>query len=106
MIERPLGAPGGAEPSAPTVELTTWHRQYCDGTGHVAPTGFYKGEEFDGSHGEPWNHGVPDQCMCGHPNYSTCPDTWWTDDDAAQPPSSEASTKASEAAAFGRGDEA
>lgn len=68
-----MSAPGGAEPSA-TVQLTDWHREFCDGSSHVAPVGFEKGEEFDGSHGEAWNHGVPSQCMCGHLPYGMCPD--------------------------------
>lgn len=62
----------------PDPLITLPHLKFCDDlTGHVEPIGFDEGEsEWDGeSHGES-DH--PDrvgaQCMCGHPDYQTCPD--------------------------------
>ena len=85
--------PSGSEPPA---ELTDWHREFCDGSGHVPPVGFQKGEEFgEDGHGEPYNHGVTDQCMCGHVPYWMCPDYFgyeYAGEDLR--------------AAFGKGDEA
>lgn len=68
----------------PQQQLTEWHSTHCDGRNHVAPIGFEEGEQFDGSHGEALNHGVPGQCMCGHPDYSSCPD-WWGNSGQEEP---------------------
>ncbi|GAB2964159.1 ASCH domain-containing protein [Saccharothrix stipae] len=58
--------------------LSVAHRSLCDGRGHVAPVGFNAGEPYEpNDHGEPWpypDNGQPEQCMCGHPTYYTCPD--------------------------------
>lgn len=75
MTNIEMGEPGGSEPSALTRVLTDWHREFCDGTDHVTPVGFEKGQEFgEDGHGEPYDHGVADQCMCGHVPYWMCPD--------------------------------
>lgn len=60
--------------------VTLVHREDCIRLEeHVPPIGFDKDEpEWDGEHGESFLAGhvgaVSAQCMCGHPDYLTCPD--------------------------------
>jgi hypothetical protein len=69
----------------PPVSLL--HRENCAQLDeHVAPIGFNLDEpEWDGEgHGESDHpNASPDQCMCGHPRYHTCPDwaSGWEDSD-------------------------
>lgn len=57
--------------------VTLLHRENCHYLDeHVPPVGFNLDEPvWTGEHGESDHpNAVPEQCMCGHPRYHTCPD--------------------------------
>ncbi|MCK2242172.1 MULTISPECIES: hypothetical protein [unclassified Crossiella] len=62
------------------ADLSAEHRLSCDGADHVQPVGEYEGQPYDGQHGEPSTGGLPEQCMCGHLTYFSCPD-WFPGED-------------------------
>jgi hypothetical protein len=72
------------------TELTAAHLTLCDGSDHVKPIGPEKGDPYEGEHGEAWqtgvqDHGTPEQCMCGHLNYMSCPDWLGIDEKGVNP---------------------
>jgi hypothetical protein len=63
-------------PSAAGIR-TLLHRTLCTEPEHVAPIGFDADEPDFSYHGESIHPDrVGDQCMCGHSDYSQCPDYW------------------------------